>query len=80
MMRVAQKQYIERTADSIRELRRLNNELSRAKPEIVAASQSMQQLNDELFLTLAKIIDARDPYAAGHASSCHLYALLILTS
>lgn len=77
MMRVAQKQYIERTADSIRELRRLNNELSRANGEIVAASQSMQQLNDELFLTLAKIIDARDPYAAGHASKVADYALLI---
>ena len=77
MMRFAQKQYIERTADNIRELRRLNNELSRANGEIVAASQSMQQLNDELFLTLAKIIDARDPYAAGHASKVADYALLI---
>lgn len=77
MMRFAQKQYTERTADSIRELRRLNNELSRANGEVVAASRSMQQLNDELFLTLAKIIDARDPYAAGHASKVADYALLI---
>lgn len=77
MMRSAQKQYTERTSDSLRELRRMNQELSRANGEIMAASQSIRQLNDELFMTLAKIIDARDPYAAGHAGKVADYALML---
>lgn len=77
MMRFAQKQYTERTAGSMRELKRMNQELQRANAEIASASQSIHQLNDELFLTLAKIIDARDPYASGHAGKVADYALLI---
>jgi putative nucleotidyltransferase with HDIG domain len=68
MMRYAQKQYVERTEGNVRELRRLNQELSLANQEIASANQAIRQLNDELFLTLSKIIDARDPYAAGHAA------------
>ncbi len=77
MMRFAQKQYTERTEDGMRELKRMNQELQRANGEIVTATQSIRQLNDELFQTLAKIIDARDPYASGHATKVADYALLI---
>jgi HD-GYP domain-containing protein (c-di-GMP phosphodiesterase class II) len=37
----------------------------------------MQSLNEELFLTLSKIIDARDPYVGGHASKVGDYAVAI---
>lgn len=77
MMRYAQKQYIDRTEDSIRELRRLNLELANANREIIAASKAIQQLNEELFLTVAKIIDARDPYVSGHAAKVADYAAAI---
>lgn len=77
MMRFAQKQYTERTEDGMRELKRMNQELQRANHEIMIASQSIRQQNDELFVTLAKIIDARDPYASGHAAKVADYALLI---
>lgn len=77
MMRFAQKQYIDRTTDSVRELKRVNWELTQAHREIVTASQAIRQLNDELFLTLAKIIDARDPYVSGHAAKVAEYATAI---
>ncbi len=77
MMRYAQQQYVERTRGSMRELKRLNDQLTQANAEIVRASQSIQQLNDELFVTLAKIIDARDPYVSGHASKVADYAMAI---
>jgi putative nucleotidyltransferase with HDIG domain len=75
MMRYAQKQYVDRTQESVRELKRMNQELTLANGEIASASRAIRQLNDELFLTLSKIIDARDPYVAGHAAKVADYAV-----
>ncbi|MDQ3706111.1 MAG: diguanylate cyclase [Chloroflexota bacterium] len=77
MMRVAMKQYISQTEHSVRELQRMNVELTHANAEVVSASRTMQSLNEELFLTLSKIIDARDPYVGGHASKVGDYAVAI---
>jgi diguanylate cyclase (GGDEF)-like protein/putative nucleotidyltransferase with HDIG domain len=77
MMRFAQKQYIDRTQESVRELKRMNRELTLANNEIASASRAIRQLNDELFLTLSKIIDARDPHVAGHAAKVADYAVAI---
>jgi len=74
MMHYTQKQYVERTEQSVRELKRMNEELTLANREIVAASGTMKQLNEELLLTLAKIIDARDPYVSGHNAQVADYA------
>ncbi len=79
VLRSAQRQYLNATTNSILELRRLNEELSHANQEIVAASESIHQLNDELFLILAKIIDARDPFVSGHAAKVAEYATAIAT-
>ena len=67
MMYLVQKQYLEFTRNSVLEHRRMNDELGYANREVNAASQAIRQLNDELFNTLAKIIDARDPDVHGHA-------------
>ncbi len=77
MMRYAQQQYVARTEDSVHELKRLNHELASANHEVRDASRAIQQLNDELFLTLSKIIDARDPYVSGHAAKVADYATAI---
>ncbi|MEA2576327.1 MAG: hypothetical protein QOH93_3625 [Chloroflexia bacterium] len=77
MMRVAMKQYISQTEHSVRELQRMNEQLTHANTEVVSASRTMQALNEELFLTLSKIIDARDPYVGGHASKVGDYAVAI---
>jgi diguanylate cyclase (GGDEF)-like protein/putative nucleotidyltransferase with HDIG domain len=77
MMHFTQRQYVERTADGMRELRRLNQELIRANQEISSANWAIRQLNDELFVTIASIIDARDPYVSGHAAQVSRYATAI---
>ncbi len=77
LTRYAQKQYVERTEENVRELRRMNQELSLANHKIASASQVIHQFNDELFLTLSKVIDARDPDAAGHAAKVADYATAI---
>ena len=45
--------------------------------DLTNANQAIHQLNDELFLTLAKIFDARDPYVGGHAAQVAAYAVAI---
>jgi diguanylate cyclase (GGDEF)-like protein len=77
MMRYAQKQYVDRTESSVRELKRMNAELTFANREVMLANLAMQDLNEELFLTLSKIIDARDPYVGGHAAKVADYAIAI---
>jgi putative nucleotidyltransferase with HDIG domain len=45
--------------------------------DLAAANRSVQQLNDELFLTVAKVFDARDPYVGGHAAQVAAYAVAV---
>lgn len=77
MMRYSQKQYVERTQASLQELKRMNQELDTANREITRANEAFQELNNELFETLAKIIDARDPFNKGHAATVADYAVEI---
>jgi putative nucleotidyltransferase with HDIG domain len=79
MMYYAQKQYVERTEESARELQRMNQELTRANQEIISANKSIKELSDELFLVLAKIIDARDPFVSSHTTKVADYAVAIAT-
>lgn len=79
MMRYAQQQYIMETGSSVRALQRMNEELIEANGAVVAANGAIQQLNDELFLTLAKIIDARDPSVSNHGANVAKYAVAIAT-
>ena len=57
-------------AENMQKLQQVNQDLE-------AANNAIQQVNDELFLTLAKIFDARDPYVAGHAAQVATYATAI---
>ncbi len=77
MIHYAQKQYVERTQNSVHELHRLNEELSLANREVLNASRAIRQLNDDLFVTVSKMIDARDPYVLGHAAKVADYATAI---
>jgi putative nucleotidyltransferase with HDIG domain len=77
MMFYVQKQYVDRTEESARELQRMNQELTRANEEIVGANKSIKVLSDELFMVLAKIIDARDPYVSSHTTKVADYAVAI---
>jgi diguanylate cyclase (GGDEF)-like protein/putative nucleotidyltransferase with HDIG domain len=77
MIRYAQHQYVERTRGSMQELKRMNQELAQANQEIGQANRAIRELNDELFITLSKVLDARDPYVAGHAEQVAKYARTI---
>lgn len=74
MLRYAQQQYVSRTRDSVRELRRLNTELSQANQEITSANIAIRQLNEELLEMLARVFDARDPYTGSHSAKVADYA------
>jgi hypothetical protein len=45
--------------------------------DLAHANQSIHELNDELFMTVAKVFDARDPYVGGHAAQVAAYAVAV---
>jgi putative nucleotidyltransferase with HDIG domain len=45
--------------------------------ELTEANHSISRLNNELFRTLAKVFDMRDPYVGGHAAQVAAYAVAI---
>lgn len=70
IVRYAQKQYIDRTAENVQALKALNLEL-------LAANEEVRQVNDELLALLAKVIDFRDPYVFNHSDQVGIYAAAI---
>jgi putative nucleotidyltransferase with HDIG domain len=67
LLRISQKQYIERTRQVVTELREKNEMMNRNSEEIV-------ELNEGLLVTLSEIIDLRDPYVLGHSKQVSHYA------
>lgn len=76
-MHSIQRMYVDRTQSSVRELRRMNAELAEANQQVMDGKASIEQMNQELLLTLSRIIDARDPFVSGHASKVAEYARAI---
>jgi putative nucleotidyltransferase with HDIG domain len=70
LIRLSQKQYIDRTKDMVSQLREKNISLEKKSEEIL-------QLNEGLLETLADIIDLRDPYVLGHSKNVTAYAVQI---
>ena len=70
LLRISQKQYVDRTREAVTELREKNIVLEKSAKEI-------NQLNDGLLDTLAEIIDLRDPYVLGHSKRVTHYATTI---
>jgi putative nucleotidyltransferase with HDIG domain len=70
LLRISQKQYVDRTREAVTELREKNIILENNAVEI-------NQLNDGLLDTLAEIIDLRDPYVLGHSKRVTSYATMI---
>ncbi|MCJ7624553.1 MAG: HD domain-containing protein, partial [Anaerolineaceae bacterium] len=70
IVRLSQKQYIDRTKVIVQELRGMN----------IALQNSLQEnhtLNEELLLVLAEVIDMRDPFVLGHSQHVSRYAVLM---
>jgi putative nucleotidyltransferase with HDIG domain len=73
LLRISQKQYVERTRQVVAELREKNQMLKINSEQIV-------ELNEGLLLTLSEIIDLRDPYVLGHSKQVSQYAAHIARS
>jgi diguanylate cyclase (GGDEF)-like protein/putative nucleotidyltransferase with HDIG domain len=70
LLRISQKQYIDRTREVVTELREKNQILKKNSEEI-------SDLNEGLLITLSDIIDLRDPYVLGHSKQVSKYATSI---
>jgi putative nucleotidyltransferase with HDIG domain len=77
MMAYAQMQYLDKADQSLKEVERINKELAAAHHNAAAATTSARRFNQELLLTLAKMIDAREPYMVGHSRRVSEYAVTI---
>ena len=67
LLRISQKQYIDRTRQVVAELREKNQILKKNSEEIV-------EISEGLLLTLSEIIDLRDPHVLGHSKQVSKYA------
>ena len=67
LLRVSQKQYLDRTRGAVNELREKNQTLKVASDEIA-------ELNEELLGTFSEIIDLRDPSVLGHSKQVSFFA------
>jgi len=70
LLRISQKQYVDRTRVAVKELHEKNIVLEKSAEEI-------NHLNDSLLNTLAEVIDLRDPYVLGHSKRVTTYAVSI---
>lgn len=70
VLRMSQKQYIDKTKIMVAELKDKNVALEQSACEI-------NKLNEGLLDTLAEVVDLRDPYVLGHSKQVARYAVLI---
>ncbi len=70
MLRFSHIQYINKTKTMVSQLREQNSELEENSNRITA-------LNEEILLSLAKVIDMRDSYTMGHSNAVSEYAVQI---
>ena len=70
LLRISQKQFIDRTKDTVNSLKKNNFTLNEQSQEIF-------RLNNGLLDTLAEVIDLRDPYILGHSQQVTHYAVMI---
>ncbi len=70
MLRLSQKEYLDRTTESVKQLRSSLDELRKRSEEI-------SRLNDTLLHSLSRVIDARDPYTLDHSQNVSRYAASI---
>jgi diguanylate cyclase (GGDEF)-like protein/putative nucleotidyltransferase with HDIG domain len=70
LVRLSQKQFLDRTRAVVQELREKNLVLESNSKEIT-------RLNESLLEALAEVIDMRDPYVLGHSKHVTRYAVMI---
>ncbi|MGA2284735.1 MAG: HD domain-containing phosphohydrolase [Dehalococcoidia bacterium] len=75
MMRLAMKQYIDKTTRSVAMLRHKNEQLLKANREILSMSARLKETYDATLEALAAALDARDSETGGHSSRVTVYTM-----
>jgi HD-GYP domain-containing protein (c-di-GMP phosphodiesterase class II) len=75
MMRLAMKQYVDKTARHVATLKHKNEQLERANRDILAMSTRLKETYDATLEALASALDARDRETAGHSSRVTVYTM-----
>jgi HD-GYP domain-containing protein (c-di-GMP phosphodiesterase class II) len=75
MMRLAMKQYVDKTARHVATLKAKNEQLERANREILAMSMRLKETYDATLEALAAALDARDRDTGGHSSRVSVYTM-----
>lgn len=77
MMRVAVKQYIDRTAENVEELKKTNRELRVAHSEVLHMADELRDTYDGTLEALVSALDARDRETKGHSVRVAKYMMEI---
>jgi hypothetical protein len=75
MMRLAIKQYVDKTARHVAILKRKNDQLQKANREILAMSTRLKETYDATLEALAAALDARDSETGGHSTRVSVYTM-----
>jgi len=75
MMRLAIKQYVDKTSLHVAKLKAKNEQLERANREILAMSMRLKETYDATLEALAAALDARDRDTGGHSSRVSVYTM-----
>ena len=75
MMRLAMKQYVDKTTRSAAMLKRKNEQLQKANREILAMSERLKETYAATLEALAAALDARDSETGGHSSRVTVYTM-----
>ncbi len=75
MMRLAIKQYVDKTSRHVATLKGKNEQLERANREILAMSMRLRETYDATLEALAAALDARDRDTGGHSSRVTVYTM-----
>jgi putative nucleotidyltransferase with HDIG domain len=75
MMRLAMKQYVDKTTRNVAVLKRKNEQLQKANREVLAMSQRLRETYEATLEALAAALDARDSETGGHSNRVTVYTL-----
>ncbi len=77
MMRLSLKQYIDKTAENVEELRTANRQLQKANKEVLHMANELRETYDGTLEALVSALDARDRETKGHSLRVAKYMMEI---
>lgn len=77
MMRFSLKQYIDKTAENVEELRKTNRELQKANQDVLHMANELRETYDGTLEALVSALDARDRETKGHSLRVAKYMMEI---